>query len=300
MAALREITREWADEIREGIAWVLVYRTGRAWHALAVWSNLFDESFETDDLNEALEILKLDPDAVALNGYYCGHFGEDMNVDQLAAGIRWHYENQYNRLADRDDIQQAQEAITMRAKIAEAAGLPFRSRLSAGAGDEPDPYFYDGSMSPEDYEAATAEEARDRAATEALRAAFPDVDEDVVQQAAGQLDRASPGMTTEQLTEAIEAVNRILAAIADTVRRVVEAVVAMAERIAKTFAPMIRELDKNAASWHDAMLRAAAPGPKWWHYYKHAKKARVRKKYRRRLEAALTAALSEKEVPQNA
>lgn len=300
MAALKEIAREWADEIREGIAWVLVYRTGRAWHASAVWSNLFDESFEIDDLNEALEILKLDPDAVALNGYYCGHFGEDMTVDQLAAGIRWHYESQYNRLADRDDIRQAQEAITEGAKIAEAAGLPFSSRLSAGAGDEPDPYVYDGSMSPEDYEATTAEEARDRAATEALRAAFPDADEDVVQQAAGRLARASPGMTTEQITEAVEVITRIGAVIVDTVRRVVEAVVAMAERIAEAVAPMIRELGKYAASWHDAMLKAAAPDPKWWHYYKHAKKARVRKKYRRRLEEALAAALSEKEVPQNA
>lgn len=111
MAALKEIAREWADEIREGIAWVLVYRTGRAWHASAVWSDLFNEGFETDDLNEALEILKVDPDAVALNGYYCGRFGEDMTIDQIAAGIRWHYENGYNRLTDRCDIEQAQASI---------------------------------------------------------------------------------------------------------------------------------------------------------------------------------------------
>lgn len=300
MAALREIAREWADELREGIAWVIVYRTGRAWHGSAVWSNLFDESLETDDLNEALGILKLDPDAVALNGYYCGHFGEDMSVDQLAAGIRWHYENQYNRLADRDDIEQAQKAIAEGAKAAEAAGLPFSSRLSAGAGDDPDPYVYDGSMSPEDYEAATAEEARDRAAAEAMRAAFPDADESMVQQAADQLARASPGMTTEQLAEAIAAVGRIFAAVADTARRVMEAVVAMAKQLAEALIPAIRELAKTSQGWYDAMLKEAAPDPKWWHYYKHAKKARVRKKYRRRLEQALEAALLEKEAPRYA
>lgn len=295
MAALREIAREWADELREGIAWVIVYRTGRAWHGSAVWSNLFDESLETDDLNEVLEILKLDPDAVALNGYYCGHFGEDMNVDQLAAGIRWHYENKYNRLADRDDVQSAQQSIAEGAKAAEAAGLPFSSRLSAGAGDDPDPYVYDGSMSPEDYDAATAEAARDHAA-EAFRDAFPDADEAMVQRAASQLARASPGMTTEQLTEAFAAINRVFTTIADLTRLVTEIVVATA----KQFAPVIREAAKTCRSCYDVMLKEAAPDPKWWHYYRHAKKARVRKKYRHRLEKALEAALLEKEVPRYA
>lgn len=35
------------------------------------------------------------------------------------------------------------------------------------------------------------------------------------------------------------------------------------------------------------MLYKANDHPKWWHYYKHAKKYRVRKKYRRRLEQQL-------------
>lgn len=33
----------------------------------------------------------------------------------------------------------------------------------------------------------------------------------------------------------------------------------------------------------DNLLYAANDHPKWWHYYKHAKKARTRKKYRRLL-----------------
>lgn len=90
MAALKEIAREYASEIRDGIGWVIVYRTGRSWHALTVWSDLGNNEWETDDINDALEALRLDPRAVALNGYYLGRFG-DMTIDDIAAGIRWHY-----------------------------------------------------------------------------------------------------------------------------------------------------------------------------------------------------------------
>lgn len=82
MAALKEIAREYAAEIRDGIGWVIVYRTGRSWHALTVWSDLGNNEWETDDINDALEALRLDPRAVVLNGYYLGHFG-DMTIDDF-------------------------------------------------------------------------------------------------------------------------------------------------------------------------------------------------------------------------
>lgn len=88
MAALRDIARDVAEEIRDGIGWVIVYRTGRSWSALTIWSDLGSGEWETDDLNDAIGILKTDPDAVVLNGYYCGHFGEGMTIDEIAAGIR--------------------------------------------------------------------------------------------------------------------------------------------------------------------------------------------------------------------
>lgn len=44
MAALKEVAREYASEIRDGIGWVIVYRTGRSWHALTVWSDLGNKS----------------------------------------------------------------------------------------------------------------------------------------------------------------------------------------------------------------------------------------------------------------
>ena len=78
MAALRDIARDFAAEIRDGIGWTIVYRTGRSWNALTIWSDIWNGEWETDDLNDAIGILKADPDAVIVNGYYCGHFGEDI------------------------------------------------------------------------------------------------------------------------------------------------------------------------------------------------------------------------------
>ena len=98
MAALRDIARDFAAEIRDGIGWTIVYRTGRSWNALTIWSDIWNGEWETNDLNDAIGILKADPDAVIVNGYYCGHFGEDMTIDEIAAGIRWHYEGGRNRI----------------------------------------------------------------------------------------------------------------------------------------------------------------------------------------------------------
>lgn len=158
MAALKEIAREYAAEIRDGIGWLIVYRTGRSWHALTVWSDLGNNEWETDDINDALEALRLDPRAVALNGYYLGRFG-DMTIEDIAAGIRWHYERGTNALADDDTLTQARADIEAARQQAAEAGLPFSERLVEGPEDEINPYTYDGSMTVADYEAA--QRARD-------------------------------------------------------------------------------------------------------------------------------------------
>lgn len=98
MAAINAIAREWADEIRDGIAWVLIWKTGQSWNAHAVWLNSDDDTFEPEDLELARKVLEQDPKAVMVNGYYCGHFGEDMTLAELADGIRWNYENSCNLL----------------------------------------------------------------------------------------------------------------------------------------------------------------------------------------------------------
>ena len=132
MAALKEIAREYAAEIRDGIGWVIVYRTGRSWNALTVWSDPGNNEWETDDINDALEALRLDPRAVALNGYYLGHFG-DMTIEDIAAGIRYHYERGTNALAD-DDILYAGPG---RHRSGPEAGRRGRASLQRASGGWP-------------------------------------------------------------------------------------------------------------------------------------------------------------------
>lgn len=230
MAALKEIAREYASEIRDGIGWVIVYRTGRSWNALTVWSDLGNNEWETDDINDALEALRLDPRAVALNGYYLGHFG-DMTIDDIAAGIRWHYERGTNALADDDTLMQARADIEAARQQAAEAGLPFSERLVDGPEDELDPYTYDGSMTPEDYEAM-----------QRILDAFDNI---------------------------IEAINRMI-------EWAVQAIRTLADFFGETL---------------DNFILRRAP-PKWRHYALHAKRARVRKKYRNRIRRAFFAALA--------
>lgn len=85
MAALNKVASYFADEIRDGIAWVIIWKTDRSWHGYAAWLDPDTETFEPDDLEKVREVLAEDPNAVMLNGYYCGHFGEDMNALEIAA-----------------------------------------------------------------------------------------------------------------------------------------------------------------------------------------------------------------------
>lgn len=273
MAALKEIAREYASEIRDGIGWVIVYRIGRSWHALTVWSDLGNNEWETDDINDALEALRLDPRAVALNGYYLGRFG-DMTIDDIAAGIRWHYERGTNALADDDTLTQARADIEAARQKAAEAGLPFSERLVEGPEDELNPYIYDGSMTAEDYNAMqTAREAH-AALVEVVTSHYPDATEEAIEcitEAAGSMN-ISP-----------ETMQRIL----DAFDKIAEAIKALGEWAARA----IRTLeDFFAESLDDFMLRRAPP--KWRHYALHAKRARVRKKYRNRIRQAFFAALA--------
>lgn len=273
MAALKEIAREYASEIRDGIGWVIVYRTGRSWHALTVWSDLGNNEWETDDINDALEALRLDPRAVALNGYYLGRFG-NMTIDDIAAGIRWHYERGTNALADDDTLTQARADIEAARQKAAEAGLPFSERLVEGPEDELNPYIYDGSMTAEDYNAMqTAREAH-AALAEVVTSHYPDATEEAIEcitEAAGSMN-ISP-----------ETMQRIL----DAFDKIAEAIKALGEWAARAIRTIA---DFFAESLDDFMLRRAPP--KWRHYALHAKRARVRKKYRNRIRRAFFAALA--------
>ena len=153
MASLRNTVKDYQDELKDGIAWVAFWREGRSWNADYFYLEP-DDAIQALDRSRMEEIREADPAAVMLNSYYCGHLGEDMNLDELAAGVRWHYENGYNQLSDfleAHDDRLPPEVIEEARADAHAAGLPF-SEKPYRDGEEPDPYIFDGSMSIEDYE----------------------------------------------------------------------------------------------------------------------------------------------------
>ena len=301
MAAINAIAREWADEIRDGIAWVIVWKTGRSWNAQAVWLNCDDDTFEPEDLELAREILEKDPKAVMVNGYYCGHFGEGMTVAELAAGIRWHYENGCNML----DGSTAFPPEPMERPADLPADLPWYGKATS---TEPDPYVYDGYMSPEDFELMHKHMEADRQQQEKDTRAAPGALYVDGQRFAGKITEleiphfSPPELTLPELRSppsmeltltitpdtAAAILNAIQPAVLRFFQSVVEAVREAWQGVKKAAKAAGKIMARLAGRCMDAMLYQANDNPKWWHYYKHAKKYRVRKKYRRRLERQLS------------
>ena len=83
------------------------------------------------------------------------------------------------------------------------------------------------------------------------------------------LTQESAKAIMEALKPAFDEVVRVSKALGEWVGNVIR-------EVAAAVGPCMNNLVDN-------MLYATNDHPKWWHYYKHAKKARTRKKYRRRL-----------------
>ena len=153
MASLRDTVKDYQEELRDGIAWVAFWKTGRSWNAEDFHLEL-DDCLYPEDRSRMEEIKQADPAAVVVNGYYSGYLGEDRNLDELTAGVRRHYENGYSNIGEfieAHDDRLPPELIEEARAAAHAAGLPF-SEKAYRDGEEPDPYIFDGSMSMEDYE----------------------------------------------------------------------------------------------------------------------------------------------------
>ena len=153
MASLRDTVKDYQEELRDGIAWVAFWKTGRSWNAEYFHLEMGDYLYP-EDRSRMEEIKQADPAAVVVNGYYSGYLGEDMNLDELTAGVRRHYENGYSNIGEfieAHDNRLPPEFIKEARAAAHAAGLPF-SEKAYRDGEEPDPYLFDGSMSMEDYE----------------------------------------------------------------------------------------------------------------------------------------------------
>ena len=153
MASLRDTVKDYQDELRDGIAWVAFWKQGRSWNAEYFHLDM-DDTLYPEDRSRLEEIKSTDPAAVILNGYYCGHLGEDMSLDELTAGVRYHYENSMNDIdgfIGAHDDRLPPEVIEEARASAHAAGLPF-SENPYRDGEDFNPYVFDGSMSIEDFE----------------------------------------------------------------------------------------------------------------------------------------------------
>ena len=152
MASLRDMVSEYQDDLRNGIAWLAFWREGRSWQAEAFHLDL-DDTLYPEDRTRLAEIQAADPRAIVVNGYYSGYLGEEMNVAELAAGVRHHYDNGLNNIApfmEAHSDELPPDVLEEAREKAHAAGLPFYERPYRG--DDIDPYTYDGHMSIEDYE----------------------------------------------------------------------------------------------------------------------------------------------------
>ena len=153
MASLRDSVKDYQEELRDGIAWVAFWKEGRSWNA-ELFHLEVDGTLEPFDRSRLEEIKAADPAAVILNGYYCGHLGEDMSLDELTAGVRYHYENSMNDIdgfIGAHDDRLPPEVIEEARAAAHEAGLPF-SEKPYRDGEDFNPYVFDGSMSIEDFE----------------------------------------------------------------------------------------------------------------------------------------------------
>ena len=153
MASLRDTVKDYQDELRDGIAWVAFWKQGRSWNAEYFHLDM-DDTLYPEDRSRLEKIKSIDPAAVILNGYYCGHLGEDMSLDELTAGVRYHYENSMNDIdgfIGAHDDRLPPEVIEEARAAAHEAGLPF-SEKPYRDGEDFNPYVFDGSMSIEDFE----------------------------------------------------------------------------------------------------------------------------------------------------
>ena len=136
MASLRNTVKDYQDELRDGIAWVAFWREGRSWNADYFYLEP-DDAIQALDRNRLEEIREADPAAVMLNSYYCGHLGEDMNLDELATisfPIFW----KPTTTGCRRRLSRKQEPPpTLR-------GFPFR-KSPTGTGRNPTPIFLTGA-----------------------------------------------------------------------------------------------------------------------------------------------------------
>lgn len=134
MASIREAINDIYDDAKAGIAWIVIWKTGRSWNMKAFYLSYVERTHKFDgcdkeDFDELKRILSEDPEAIIVNPYYqnCGPF-EEMTKKTLEDGLRWQYEDARDiELCDVvEDLEEETKAIrSTRAKFIPVAGKTY-------------------------------------------------------------------------------------------------------------------------------------------------------------------------------
>lgn len=92
-----------------------------------------------------------------------------------------------------------------------------------------------------------------------------------------------PDNVTLELKISPEQAAAIVESLKPTIEKLKQAFRQIGEQLAQTFKKIVEAAHKSADEYMDNLLYCANDNPKWWHLYKHAKKWRTRKKYRKKL-----------------
>lgn len=221
------------------------------------WKEKLDERITADDYLEANapEILK------------------DFLENWKQHAIAYYRQRRIDVIEFRKDLKAQERAARLEA-LQTLPSLERARKLYEGPEDEINPYTYDGSMTVADYEAAQRARDAHAALVEVVADHYPNATEEAV-------ERVAEAASSMKLSP--EAVQRILDAF-DNIIEVINRMIEWAAQAIRTLADFFGETLDNF------ILRRAPP--KWRHYALHAKRARVRKKYRNRIRRAFFAALA--------
>lgn len=104
MATLRQAAQYVIDVAREGIGWIVLWKDGNGWMSMDYYPHIDRQgrlNFEDYDIDSLQNIVKLDPNAILVNGWY-HNLGDTtcMTRDSLADALRWQYNIQHYTVAD--------------------------------------------------------------------------------------------------------------------------------------------------------------------------------------------------------
>lgn len=102
---LLEVAKENQDLLNDGILSLVVYKKGRSWQYKELYSYEFSEDvgfewngYDIDELQDLLNIMTIDKNAIIINGYDCAY--AQGSVNKICNALRYIYDNQWGLLVN--------------------------------------------------------------------------------------------------------------------------------------------------------------------------------------------------------